>query len=577
MTYTAPLADMKFVLRHVIDTKAITSLPAFAELELDSESLDAILEEAARVAGGAFGACRRDGDLEGARLDAAAGGVRVPESFRSAYQALADGGWIGLGLPAEHGGQGLPEFLSTATLEMWNAANMALALNPALTIGAAYAILAHGSKAQIETYVKPMLSGQWSGTMNLTEPHAGSDLSTLKTTATPEGDHFRIRGQKIFITWGDHDLTDNIVHLVLARLPDAPAGTRGISLFIVPKFLVNADGGLGERNETHCVSIEHKLGIHGSPTCVMSFEGAIGYLVGEPNRGLNAMFTMMNEARLKMGLQGLGQADGSYQQALAYAGERVQGRAPGAASASPIIRHPDVQRMLMTQRALAEAMRAVAYVEAAQLDIARHHGEAAQRETAQLRVDLMIPVIKGWMTEVGQEATSLGVQVHGGMGYIEETGAAQWLRDVRIAAIYEGTNGIQAHDLVFRKLARDRGETFTRLLQQMLADVAAVPTATAAVEALGESGRWLLAQIAVDEGRAAHAGAFDFLMQFGYVAGAWQLVRSLTALQGDDSAFARQKRATIDFYLSRLLPRAGAHAAAVRAGHGDWGAALPTN
>ena len=349
---------------------------------------------------------------------------------------------------------------------MWNSANIALALAPLLSSSAALAIAAHGSDEQKQTYLEKMHTGEWLGTMNLTESGAGSDLGVMKSKAVPEGDHYRISGQKIYITWGDHEATDNIVHLVLAKLPDAPEGSRGISLFIVPKYLVNADGSLGERNDVYPVSCEHKLGIHGSPTCVMAFgdnEGAIGYLLGEENQGLACMFTMMNEARLKVGIQALGAAEGAFQKALGYARERVQGGVP-------IIEHPDVKRMLLTMKALTEAMRALAYTEAVTMDLA-HLGPQEERAPQQARIDLMIPVIKGWLSEVGQELTSLGVQVHGGMGYVEETGAAQYLRDVRITSIYEGTNGIQAADLVTRKLGRDGGAAMEAVLEELRATV----------------------------------------------------------------------------------------------------------
>lgn len=580
--YKAPLKDMLFVLEHLADLGRIADLEAFSAHELNPQTARAILAEAARVAETAVAPGNRAGDGEGSVLRE--GTVRVPEPLRQAFAAWVEGGWIGITLPLEHGGQGLPEALGTPAMEMWNSANMALALNPMLTVGACYAILSHGSDAQIERYARRMISGEWCGTMNLTEPGAGSDLSELKTVAERDGDHYRIRGQKIFITWGDHELSENIVHLVLARLPGAPAGTRGISLFIVPKYLVDDDGSLGARNDVHCVSVEHKMGIHGSPTCVMSYgerDGAIGYLVGEENKGLACMFTMMNEARLKVGLQGLACAEGAYQQAQAYARERVQGRAGGADAAGPIIEHADVQRMLLTQRALTEAMRAVAYVEAVNLDISHQHPDPAQRADAQRRIDLMIPVIKAWMTELGEEVASLGMQVHGGMGYIEETGAAQWLRDVRIAGIYEGTNGIQAQDLVFRKLARDGGAALDALLAAMAETARAAPAALADCAGALESARADLETVARmllewtrSDNRRANAGAFDFLMQLGYVCGAWQLLRAMIALHPRDDDFARRKRVTGEFYFTRILPRARQHACAARAPVHAWETAL---
>ena len=576
--YRAPLDDMFFVLEELADIDAVAALPAFRDQELNAQAAREIVAEAARVAEQEIAPGNRVGDSEGAVLNE--GRVSVPAALQSGFAAMVAGGWAGMTLPVEHGGQGLPEALGTVVMEMWNTANMALSLNPMLSIGACYAILSHGSEAQIARYATRLASGEWCGTMNLTEPGAGSDLAELKTVAEPEGDHYRIRGQKIFITWGEHELTGNIVHLVLARTPGAPKGTKGISLFIVPKFLVDDDGSLGARNDLRCVSIEHKMGIHASPTCVMSYGdhgGAIGYLLGGENQGLAAMFTMMNEARLKVGLQGLACGEGAYQQALAYAKERLQGRLPGVKGTVPIIRHPDVQRMLLTQRALVEAMRAVAYVEAARMDTARHHPDATGRETAQRRVDLMIPVVKAWMTELGQEVASLGMQVHGGMGYIEETGAAQWLRDVRIAAIYEGTNGIQAQDLVFRKLARDGGAALRELLQEVAATEQAAPPALAefaaalgrARETLGNTALQLFQHAATEPARV-QAGAFDLLMQLGYVCGAWQTLRALIALKDRDDDFARRKRITGAFYLERLLPRAEQHGRAAMGGAKEW-------
>jgi len=580
MGYRAPLQDMLFVLDQLAEIGRLQRFADYADADLSGPGVEAILAEAARVAERAWAPTNRDGDLIGARLED--GRVQTPPSFREAFGVMRDGGWMGTTLPASVGGLGLPECLGTAVMEMWNSANMALSLNPMLNIGAAYTILSHGTPAQIETFVSRMIPGEWTGTMNLTEPGAGSDLSLVKTMAVPEGDHYRIKGQKIFITWGEHELADNIVHLVLARTPDAPAGTKGISLFIVPKFLVNADGSLGERNDVHCVSIEHKMGIHGSPTCVMSYGdngGAVGYLLGELHGGMANMFTMMNEARLKVGLQGLACAEGAAQQAQAYAHERAQGRDLRTGKGPvAIVNHPDVQRMLMIQRALTEAMRAVSYVEAAQLDIAHHDDDAAQRARAQRRCDLMIPVIKGWMTELGQEVASLGMQVYGGMGYIEETGAAQWLRDVRISAIYEGTNGIQAQDLVFRKLARDGGQSLLELLaaieQTERETAAALPEQTRALtqarQDLQASAQHLLTSAGAGRLTAVAAGAFDFMMQLGYVSGAWQMLRACAALAGRDDDFARRKRSVAAFYLQRILPRAAQHGAVLAGQDADW-------
>ncbi len=459
--YRAPIEDMSFLIDELLEAgSSLGNLPPFEEQGVGPELTSALLDEAAKLAGDVFAPLRRTGDLQPATCRE--GRVTVSPGYDTAITQMADSGWLGITAPLEHGGQALPELYGTAVNEMWNGANMALALQSFLTTGAAMAIAAHGTDEQKQIYLENMYGGQWAGTMNLTEAGAGSDLGGMTTRAVPEGDHYRIHGQKIFITWGDHEVCENIVHLVLARLPDAPQGSRGISLFIVPKYLVNADGSPGERNDVYPVSCEHKLGIHGSPTCVMTFgdnDGAVGYLLGEENRGLACMFTMMNEARLKVGLQALGTADGAFQKALAYARERIQGGVP-------IIEHPDVQRMLLTMKAMTEAGRSFAYTEAHVMD-RLHVASGEERVALQSRIDLMIPVIKGWLTEMGQEVTSLGVQVHGGMGYIEETGAAQYARDVRITSIYEGTNGIQAADFVTRKLGRDNGATMGTVLQEI--------------------------------------------------------------------------------------------------------------
>jgi alkylation response protein AidB-like acyl-CoA dehydrogenase len=575
-SYRAPIEDMTFLIDEVLDVgQALGSLPAFEELGVGPDLSTALLDEGARLAADVLAPLRRVGDEHPATCSD--GAVTLSPGYAEALQQLGAGGWMGISSDPVYGGQGLPELYATAACEMWNSANLAFGLAPMLSSGAALAIHAHASEALKQRYLPKMHSGEWAGTMNLTESGAGSDLGVMKTRAVPEGDHYRIHGQKIYITWGDHDATDNIIHLVLAKLPDAPEGSRGISLFLVPKFLVNEDGSLGARNDVYPVSTEHKLGIHGSPTCVMAFgdnEGALGYLVGEENRGLACMFTMMNEARLKVGVQGLGAAEGAYQKAVAYARERVQG---GVA----IIEHPDVRRMLLTMRALIEAMRALVYAEAVTMDLA-HRGPEADRARHQFRIDLMIPVIKGWMTEVGQELTSLGVQVHGGMGYIEETGAAQYLRDVRITSIYEGTNGIQAADLVSRKLGRDEGGA----MRDALADVAST------VAALRDAGQPALAVIA-DRLAAALAGveetttrlleglqtapeqalgaSFDYMMQCGYLFGGWHLARSALVAQerldgGAENPFYERKIATARFYAEQVLPRCRAHAGAIMAG-----------
>ena len=571
--YNAPIEDMQFLIDDVLDVGGtLGSLPRYAEHGLGADLTTALLDEAAKFAKDELSPLRRVGDTQPARC--ADGTVTTSPGYDAAIRNLGAGGWVGIAADVDAGGQGLPELYGTAACEMWNGADMAFALEPFLSSGAALAIAAHASEELKAVYLEKINTGEWAGTMNLTESSAGSDLGPMKTRAERCGDHYKIYGQKIYITWGDHSATDNIVHLVLARLPDAPEGSRGISLFIVPKFLVNPDGSLGERNDVFPVSVEHKLGIHGSPTCVMAYGdngGAIGYLVGEENQGLACMFTMMNEARLKVGLQGLGAAEGAYQQAVAYARERVQGGAP-------IIEHADVKRMLLTMRALNEAMRGLAYSEAVTMDLA-HYGPEDDRSAQQRRIDLMIPVIKGWLTEVGLEVASHGIQVHGGMGYVEETGAAQFFRDVRITSIYEGTNGIQAADLLNRKLARDGGATMQALQQQIRALGGQLAVAEHPV--LRELGVHLADALAghelttqhlldqyADDRFAALSGSFDYMMQTGYLFGGWQLARAAMVAAdqlaaGQQSDFLERKLATARFYMHRILPRTRGHAAAI--------------
>ena len=571
--YKAPLDDMQFLIDDVCQAGArLGDLPRFEGLEVGTDLTTALLEEASKLAADVVAPLRRVGDQQPAHC--ADGAVTIPPGYGDAIRALGDGGWVGISADSGYGGQGLPELYGTAACEMWNSADMAFALEPFLSSGAALAISAHGSEALKDKYLPNINAGVWSGTMNLTESGAGSDLGPMKTRAERHGDHYRIFGQKIYITWGDHDATENIIHLVLARLPDAPQGSKGISLFVVPKFLVNDDGSLGDRNDAYPVSVEHKLGIHGSPTCVMAYgdqDGAIGYLVGQENNGLACMFTMMNEARLKVGLQGLGASEGAYQKAVAYARERVQG---GVA----IIEHADVKRMLMSMRALNEAMRALAYIESLTMDLS--YGAPAQERGAwKARLDLMIPVIKGWMTEVGQEVTSVGVQIHGGMGYVEETGAAQFFRDVRITSIYEGTNGIQAADLVGRKLARDGGATM-ELVHDEIRQVADA-LAGSSDDRLAAMGRALSDALAVHvmssqtilelfkvDKSAAMSVSFDYMMQTGYLFGGWHLAASsLVAIdllsRDEKTLFCQRKIATTEFYLHRLMPRGSAHADAI--------------
>ncbi|MDO6460170.1 acyl-CoA dehydrogenase [Granulosicoccaceae sp. 1_MG-2023] len=567
--YKYPIEDATFVLNTLVDFDGLCSKAGLEEV--NSELAAAVLEEAAKLGSGVLAPLNRDGDQIGAKWSES--GVTETPGFADAYHQFAEGGWMGLTQSEEIGGQNLPNVLGTAVNEIWQSANMAWALCPLLTQGAMEAISHHASAQLQAAYLPKMAAGEWTGTMNLTEPDAGSDLAVVKTKAEPKGDAYAISGQKIFITWGDHQMTDNIVHLVLARLPDAPEGVKGISLFVVPKFILNAEGEAGEPNSVRCLSIEHKLGIHGSPTCVMSFEGATGYLVGEPNKGLMYMFTMMNHARQAVGLQGLSIAERATQQAVAYARERIQGRRPDG-SKMPIIEHPDVKRMLLQARACNEAMRALALVASAELDYAAAAGgEDAAAHNA--RAALFTPIVKGWMTELAQEITSLGVQVHGGMGFIEETGAAQHYRDARILPIYEGTNGIQALDLTGRKLSMDQGATLTALLDEMDLHVAEARTQArlpqaqidalaAAVAQARESAQTLLA-----DRELGTAAAFHFMMQMGYLCGGWLLTRSVSALgsAGVSDAFAHNKQLTAQFYLEQMLPRAAAHASALQHGH----------
>jgi alkylation response protein AidB-like acyl-CoA dehydrogenase len=589
--YIAPLRDMRFVMTELAGLNELSALPGFEEV--NPELAEAVLEEAAKLATEVLAPLNKTGDEQGARL--AKDGVVAADGFATAYRQFVAGGWSGLSGDPEFGGQGLPELLHAATVEMWNSSNMAFALCPLLTAGATEALRQHGSEELKGRYLPNLVSGEWTGTMNLTEPQAGSDLAAVRTKAVPQGDHYRLYGQKIFITWGDHDMTGNVIHLVLARTPDAPEGVRGISLFVVPKFLLNADGSPGQRNDVHCVSLEHKLGIHASPTCVMSFGdqgGAIGYLVGQENKGLAHMFTMMNEARQKVGIQGLAMAERAYQQAREYAKERVQGRLAVGKSggAVAIIHHPDVRRMLMTMKSQIEAMRAFAYVMAADMDRAHRDPDAAGRAHRQARVDLLIPVLKAWCTELGVEIASMGVQVHGGMGYIEETGACQFLRDARIAPIYEGTTGIQAADLAGRKLASDQGAGMTELVAEMRqvalelerstdAQVASVGTALAAgVQALDDATAWMLHAL-VTQPDAALASSVDYLMLTGYVCGGWQMGRAALVASGksaanEDPDFHRTKLATARFYADKVLPKANALLEAIRSGASS-GSSLP--
>jgi len=567
--YRAPLSDITFVLDELLGPEALAGCRGLEEYS--PELAAGVLEEAARFAEGVLEPLNKTGDREGAHWSES--GVRTAAGFKGAYRKFVEGGWPQLGADAEYGGQAVPRMLTTAVQEIWASANLAFKLCPMLTHGAAHALSLSGSKAQKALYLPRMVRGEWTGTMVLTEPHAGSDLGLIRTRAVPEGDHYRLFGQKIFITWGEHDYTDNIIHMVLARIEGSPAGTRGISMFIVPKVLVRADGSLGERNDVRCVSIEHKLGIHASPTCVMAFgegPGATGYLVGEANRGLEYMFIMMNSARLSVGLEGYAVSERALQQALEWARTRVQGRAAGGPAPATIIHHADVKRMLLGMKSSVQAMRAVSLYAACQLDVAAHHTDAARRAAAQARADLLIPIVKGWCTELGIELASTGIQVHGGMGFIEETGAAQMLRDVRITAIYEGTTGIQANDLLGRKIGRDGGAALAALIAEMRAELerlaAAPPAARAARDAalegvtlLERSANALVAMHSRAPEQAA-AVAVPFLMLCGFVLGGWLMARAAaTAARragGADGEPYRARLASCGVYAAQLLPRA---------------------
>ncbi|HEX6945166.1 MAG TPA: acyl-CoA dehydrogenase [Casimicrobiaceae bacterium] len=575
-TYHPPLPEIRFVLNELAGLEQVSKLPGYEDAAPDTVS--AILDEAAKFATDVLDPLNWPGDQEGAQWQEG-GIVRTPKGFKEAYAQYCANGWNGLTKNPEHGGQGLPQLVATAVEEMWHASNLSFDLCPLLTQGAIEAIELRGSEELKRRFLPKMVSGEWTGTMNLTEPQAGSDLAAVRTRAVPQGDGtYKLYGNKIFITFGEHDYTDNIIHLVLARTPDAPEGVKGISLFVVPKVLVNADGTLGARNDVQCVSIEHKLGIHASPTCVMAYgdkTGAVGYLVGEENRGLEYMFIMMNLARFSVGMEGVGISDRAYQRAVAYARERVQGKAVGlekSAKAGAIIEHPDIRRMLMTMRAYTEAARAVAYVTAAALDNARVNPDADARRKAQAFADFMIPIVKGWSTEIAQEVTYLGVQVHGGMGFIEETGAAQHYRDARIITIYEGTTGIQANDLIGRKTARDTG-TVARAIAAEVDKVAAKLAARRepSLQAIGVQLASATAdlQAAIDwlvpaygqQPRAAHAVAVAYLKLWGVVAGGWQMGRAalsasekLAAGEGDPH-FLHAKIATARFYADFILPQ----------------------
>ncbi|MGR8922742.1 acyl-CoA dehydrogenase [Rhizobium leguminosarum] len=551
--YKAPVEEIAFTLKHVAGMGEAMAQGLLGDLGEDL--VDAILAEAGRFATEEVAPLAEIGDRQGARL--IDGEVKLPDGWRDLYRDWIAGGWNGLTAPEAFGGQALPHMLNVAALEMWNSGSMAFALAPTLTMGAIEAVSTHGSAALKQKYLEKMVSGEWTGTMNLTEPHAGSDLGVLKARAERRDDgSYRLFGQKIFITWGEHDAADNIIHLVLARLPDAPAGTRGISLFLVPKFLVNDDGSLGPRNDLFCHSLEHKLGIHGSPTCTMIYgdgkfggeKGAVGWLVGEENKGLACMFTMMNNARLAVGMQGVAIAEAATQKALAYARERTQGRAPGASGAgmSPIVEHPDVARMLLTMKALTQGARAISYACAHAIDMSHRAGDASRQW--QERAALLTPIAKSFSTDAGVDVASLGIQVHGGMGFIEETGAARYLRDARIAPIYEGTNGIQAIDLVTRKLPLSGGDQVKGFIAE-LSEIAdgvrrsnldgfgeTAARLDAAIADLEQATAWLMKTLAENRTAEALSGATPYQRLFGLVLTGCYLAKGGLAESADGAA-----------------------------------------
>ncbi|MBO9498360.1 MAG: acyl-CoA dehydrogenase [Novosphingobium sp.] len=561
MTYRPATPDQLLAISVNAGIAEIASHPRFAAAEPDM--VEAIAEGIGALAAGEWAPLNRIGDTQGARLEN--GVVRLPEGFAEAYAAYVEQGWNAISGPLEAGGQGLPYTLAVNVLENLGTANMAFSLLPMLTVAAIEALEKYGTEAQKALYLPRLVSGAWPGTMNLTEPQAGSDVGALRTTATPAGDGtYRIAGQKIFITWGEHELAENIVHLVLARLPDAPAGSRGISLFLVSKYRVNPDGTLGPKNDLRAVSLEHKLGIHASPTCVMAYGDngeCVGELVGRENQGLATMFTMMNSARINVGGQGLQLAERATQQALAYARERVQSARAGSPDKTPvaIVEHPDVRRMLLRMKALTEGARALLYYTTGQVDRATLGDTAAQS-----RADLLVPLIKAWGTDIGMEVTSLNIQVHGGMGFIEETGAAQLYRDARIPPIYEGTNGIQAADLVTRKLGLEGGAAFVALMRDIAADAGDSPALAELARSCGQIGEWMLHDASLDD---RLAGSVPFCTMCAVATAGWQLRRQLRAVEGGEApGIAAAKRVTVKLFLERIVPEALGLAASAKAG-----------
>ena len=577
--YQAPLRDMRFVLNEVFDApKLWQALPALAEV-VDAETADAILEEAGKITANSIAPLNRSGDEEGCRWDG--GAVSTPAGYREAYQLYAEGGWVGVGGDPAFGGMGMPKVISAQVEEMMNSASLAFGLYPMLTSGACLSIYAHASEELKQKYLPNMYAGVWSGSMCLTEPHAGTDLGIIRTKAEPQADgSYKVSGTKIFITGGEHDLTENIIHLVLAKLPDAPAGPKGISLFLVPKIMVNADGSLGEKNALGCGSIEHKMGIKASATCVMNFDGATGYLIGEVNKGLAAMFTMMNYERLGVGIQGLATGERSYQSAIEYARERIQSRAPTGPmaqdkAADPIIVHPDVRRMLLTMKALNEGGRAFSSYVALQLDIAKFSDDEAARQRAEAQVALLTPVAKAFLTDMGLETTVHGQQVFGGHGFIREWGQEQLVRDCRITQIYEGTNGIQALDLVGRKIVGSGGTMYQAFVDEIRAFVASAGAdlreftepLKAALDNLDELTAWVIDQAKANPNEIG-AASVEYLHVFGYTAYAymWARMAAVALAKQGEGDFYQSKLGTARFYFARLLPRIHSLTASVKAG-----------
>ncbi len=580
MSYVAPVQDIEFALKAVAGLSEVNAFPAFEDAT--EELVAAVLEEAARFAGEVLSPLNSVGDQQGSRL--VDGTVVTPDGWKEAYLQFCENGWGSLAFDPNYGGQGLPMCVSAAVQEMWHSANMAFGLCPLLTQGAVDAIHSHGSDLLKDTYLPNMVDGNWTGTMNLTEPQAGSDLAAIRTSAVKEGEHYRISGQKIFITYGEHELSENIIHLVLARTPDAPAGVKGISLFVVPRFLIGDDGSIGDVNDVKCVSLEHKLGIHASPTAVMAFgenDGAIGYLVGEENQGLMYMFTMMNMARHAVGVEGYSVASRAYQQAVEYATERVQGRAMLQPDSKPagIIHHPDIRRLLLSMRSGVDAMRMLALTCAACFDIASQHPDPAEADKLQRRGELLTPLVKGWSTEEGVNYCSMAVQVHGGMGFIEETGVAQYLRDSRITPIYEGTTAIQANDLLGRKTLRDSGRTVFELTHDMKETLALMSSSknsvlsgvlatefAESIDDLESVVNWYLEEKPMAN---AFAVSVDYLLMFSRIAGGWGMMRAALAAEdilatgSGDADFYKAKIMLAEFYAERTLPEARALKSAI--------------